>query len=258
MARIFITGSADGLGQLAARELVKLGHQVVLHARNAERAKQALDKVPGAEDVLTADLSSIEETKALASKANASGKFDAVIHNAGVYIVPKNSVSKDGLPLVFAVNSLAPYILTCLIVKPKRLIYMSSGMHRGGNSNLNNLPVSANDGNHHVSYSDTKLHDVILAMAVARKWTDVYSNAIDPGWVPTKMGGAGAPDNLEKGFQTQVWLAVSNDAEAKVSACYFHHKKQDRYLTAASDAVVQDKFLALCQQITGVSFNNIH
>ena len=254
MARIFITGSADGLGQLAAKALINLGHQVFLHARNAERAKQALDKVPGAEDVLIADLSSITETKALASKANALGTFDAVIHNAGVYRVSKNSVGAEELPVLFAVNSLAPYILTCLIEKPKRLIYLSSGMHRGGNPNLNNLPVSANDPNHHVSYSDTKLHDVILAMAVARKWTDVYSNAIDPGWVPTKMGGAGAPDSLEKGFQTQVLLAVSNDAEAKVSGCYFHHKRQDRYLPAAADAVVQEKFLALCQQITGISF----
>lgn len=255
MARIFITGSADGLGQLAAKELIRLGHQVVLHARNAERAKQALDKVPGAEDVLIADLSSIDETKALATKANASGKFDAVIHNAGVYIVPKNSVSKDGFPLLFAVNSLAPYLLTCLIEKPQRLIYLSSGMHRGGNSNLDNLPVNAKDRNHQLTYSDTKLHDVILAMAVARKWTDVYSNAIDTGWVPTKMGGVGAPDNLEKGFQTQVWLAVSNDNEAKVSGCYFHHKKQDRYLPAAADAAVQEKFLSICEKLTGVTFN---
>lgn len=217
MARIFITGSADGLGQLTANELIKLGHQVVLHARNAERAKQALDKLPGAEDVLTADLSSMDETKALASKANASGKFDAVIHNAGVYRVPQHSVSKDGLPLVFAVNSIAPYILTCLIEKPTRIIYMSSGMHTGGNAKLDNLPHNINDKSSYVTYSDTKLHDVILALAVARKWKDVYANAVNPGWVPTKMGGAGAPDNLEKGYQTQVWLAVSDDAEAKVS-----------------------------------------
>src|SRR5687767_3467854 len=184
MARIFITGSADGLGLLAARALIDLGHQVVLHARNAEREKQALAKAPGAEDVLTGDLSSIEETKALASKANALERFDAVIHNAGVYQTPKNSISADGLPVLFAVNSLAPYILTCLMQKPKRLIYLSSGMHRKGNPNFNNLSAGTYRG---ITYSDTKLHDVILAMAVARRWTDVYSNAVDPGWVPTKM-----------------------------------------------------------------------
>src|SRR4051812_47766319 len=124
MARIFITGSADGLGQLAAKSLIAQGHQVVLHARNENRAKEALNKVPGAEAALTADLGSIDETKQLATKVNTLGAFDAVIHNAGVY----RTSAKD----IFAVNTLAPYILTCLIQKPKRLIYLSSDMHAGG------------------------------------------------------------------------------------------------------------------------------
>lgn len=255
MARIFITGSADGLGQLAARALINLGHQVVLHARNAERGKQALDNAPGAIDVLTADLSSINETKELASKANDLGRFDAIIHNAGVYQVPRNSVGAEGLPVLFTVNSLAPYILTCLMQKPKRLVYMSSGMHLQGNLDLDDLPAAAHDSSSHVSYADTKLHDVILSMAVAQRWTDVYANAVDPGWVPTRMGGAGAPDDLEKGYQSQVWLAVSNDPEARVSGQYFHHKRQARYLPGAKHIVVQEKFLALCEKITGVRFN---
>lgn len=254
MARIFITGSADGLGQLAAKALINMGHQVILHARHAERAKQALEKVPGAADVLIADLSSIDETKALAEKANTSGAFDAVIHNAGVYQVSRNNMTADGLPLLFAVNSLAPYILTSLMHKPKRIIYLSSGMHLQGNPNLDNLPVGTNANNNRITYSDTKLHDVILAMAVARKWEHVYANAVNPGWVPTKMGGAGAPDNLEKGFETQVWLAVSNDPEAKVSGHYFHHKKKATYLPAAKETAVQEKFLALCEKITGIPF----
>jgi NAD(P)-dependent dehydrogenase (short-subunit alcohol dehydrogenase family) len=196
----------------------------------------------------------MEETKALAAQANALGIFDAVIHNAGVYQVPRNSVGADGLPVLFTVNSLAPYILTCLMHKPKRLIYLSSGMHLQGDPSLDQLPVSPRNRGSGVTYSDTKLHDVILAMAVARKWTDVYANAVDPGWVPTRMGGAGAPDNLEKGFQTQVWLAVSNDPEARVSGHYFHHTRQARYLPAAKEIGVQEKFLTLCEQITGVRF----
>src|SRR5919206_413015 len=107
MARIFITGSADGLGQLAAQALIARGHRVILHARNETRGREALDRVPGAEGVVTADLSSVGETKQLASKVNASGEFDAVIHNAGVY----NASAEE----VFAVNTLAPYVLTCLI-----------------------------------------------------------------------------------------------------------------------------------------------
>ena len=242
MARIFITGSTDGLGQLSAKALIGLGHQVVLHARNNEKGKQAMIKTPGAEDVLIGDLSSIEETKALTSKVNTLGTFDAVIHNAGVY----RATSKE----IFAVNTLAPYILTCLIQKPKRLIYLSSGMHLHGHSNLDNFKIDSN----HISYSDSKLHVVMLCMAVARKWPDVYSNAVDPGWVPTKMGGRGAPDDLQKGFETQVWLAVSNDEKAKVSGRYFFHQKERHHNHEADDVQLQERFLNLCEEITGVSF----
>jgi len=242
MARIFITGSADGLGQLAAKALIDLGHKVVIHARSIEREKQAMIKTPGAEDVLLGDLSSIEETKALASQANGLGKFDAVIHNAGVY----RATAKE----IFAVNTLAPYILTCLIQKPTRLIYLSSGMHLHGHSKLDNLKTDIR----HIDYSDSKLHVVMLCMAVARKWPDVYSNAVDPGWVPTKMGGSGAPDNLEKGYETQVWLAGSNDEKAKVSGRYFFHQKERHHNPEADDVQLQERLLKLCEEITGVSF----
>jgi NAD(P)-dependent dehydrogenase (short-subunit alcohol dehydrogenase family) len=121
MARIFITGSSDGLGSMTAKLLADQGHRVVLHARNPERGRQALGKVPEAEKVLIGDLSSMDETKRLAEDVNAMGHFDAVIHNAGVYQVSNM--------LIFAVNTLAPYILTCLVQRPERLIYLSSGMH---------------------------------------------------------------------------------------------------------------------------------
>ena len=163
MARIFITGSSDGLGLMAAKLLIDQGHQVVIHARNAEKGRQAFDKVPGAEKLLTADLSSMEETILLAAKVNEFGRFDAIIHNAGV-----NQVSNK---IIFAVNTLAPYILTCLVQRPKRLIYLSSGMHLNGNPGLDQL----SNGSRECSYSDSKLHDILLCMAVSRKWTDVYS-----------------------------------------------------------------------------------
>ena len=246
MARIFITGSADGLGQLAAKWLISQGHQVVLHARNPERGRYALEKVPGAENVLTGDLSAIGETKKLAAEVNAMGHFDAIIHNAGVYQVSNR--------LIFAVNSLAPYILTCLIQRPERLIYLGSGMHKQGNPDLGNLRYDTGQFN----YSDSKLHVLILSMAVARKWPDVYSNTVDPGWVPTKMGGRNAPDSLQKGFETQAWLAVSNDDEAKVSGRYFYHMKEKHYLAQANDTRVQEKFLKLCEQISGVAFPVSH
>jgi NAD(P)-dependent dehydrogenase (short-subunit alcohol dehydrogenase family) len=246
MARIFITGSADGLGSLAAMLLVSWGHKVVLHARHAERARQTLEKVPEAEKILIADLSSIEETKNLAKEVNAMGSFNAIIHNAGVYHVSNQ--------MILYVNTLAPYILTCLIHRPKRLIYLSSGMHLQGDPSLKNLTGDTGSAHGYPTYSDSKLHNVILAMAVARQWPDVYANAVNPGWVPTKMGGSAAPDDLEKGFQTQAWLAVSNDEEAKVSGCYFYHKRKADYLPAAADVHIQEKLLALCEQLSGVRF----
>jgi NAD(P)-dependent dehydrogenase (short-subunit alcohol dehydrogenase family) len=242
MARILITGSSTGLGSMCAQMLTDNGHKVVLHARNAERGRMALENVPGAEKVLIADLSVIDEIKKLAEEANETGPFDTIIHNAGVYQVPNNEI--------FTVNTLAPYILTCLITRPKRLIYLSSGMHMQGDPGLRNLSHIPDS----FGYSDSKLHDLILSMAVARKWTGVYSNAVDPGWVPTRMGGPGAPDDLQKGVDTQVWLAVSNDSEAKVSGRYFHHMKEKYFRREAGDPAVQERFLALCEEICGVSF----
>jgi NAD(P)-dependent dehydrogenase (short-subunit alcohol dehydrogenase family) len=241
MARIFITGSADGLGQLAAKELIAQGHQVVLHARNAKRGSEALAKVPGAETVVTADLTGIDETIQLSEKVNASGRFDTVIHNAGVYTAPPKEL--------FAVNTLAPYILTCLIQKPKRLIYLSSGMHKYGQLKLQNFTTDISG----INYSDTKLHVLILCKAVARKWPDVYANAVNPGWVPTKMGGRGAPDDLKKGYETQVWLATGNDEKAKVSGYYFLHQKQIRSNPEADDVQLQERFVNRCKEVTGIS-----
>lgn len=241
MSRIFITGSADGLGLLAARALVDQGHRVALHARNHERKLDALNKVPGAEAVFTADLSNLEETKKLADEVNDSGRFDAVIHNAGVY---QASASQ-----ILAVNTLAPYILTCLMHKPKRLIYLSSGMHLQGHPNFEQLRENTS----RLSYSDSKLHVVMLSIAVARLWPAVFSNAVDPGWVPTRMGGKTAPDNLQKGYETQVWLAASDDEKAKVSGRYFYHAKEKQCNPIATDVSLQDKFLDLLSDLTGVS-----
>jgi NAD(P)-dependent dehydrogenase (short-subunit alcohol dehydrogenase family) len=242
MARILITGAADGLGQLSAQALAEQGHQVVLHARNAERGRYAKQHVPGAEHVISGDLSDIEETKNVAGQANALGRFDAVIHNAGVYQAPP----KD----IWSVNILAPYLLTCLIHKPKRLIYLSSSMHLQGHANLDSLTQDMS----RISYSDSKLYVVMLCMAVARHWSDVYSNAVDPGWVPTRMGGHGAPDDLQQGYETQTWLAGSNASRAKVSGRYFHHLAERRSNPQASDVMLQERLLSLCRDITGVPF----
>jgi NAD(P)-dependent dehydrogenase (short-subunit alcohol dehydrogenase family) len=253
MARIFITGSADGLGRLAARRLVALGHDVVLHGRNRDRAQQALRAVPGARAALEGDLASIEQTRELAGQANAAGPFQAVIHNAGVYrpgAAPRETV--DGLDEVFAINALAPYLLTALIEGPQRLIYLTSGLHQGGDPDLRDLQQSRRRWSGSQAYANSKLFDVVLAFAVARLGPHVLSNAVDPGWMPTKMGGPSAPGDLEQGVATQVWLAVSDEPGAKVSGRYFYHMRTQTAHRAPSNVTVQNAFLATCEQLTGV------
>jgi NAD(P)-dependent dehydrogenase (short-subunit alcohol dehydrogenase family) len=242
MKRILITGSADGLGRLAAKALVENGHEVVLHARDAQRAKEAIANVAGVRAVLAADLATVNGAKELAEQANALGKFDAVIHNAAVF----KASGRD----ILAVNTLAPYVLTCLMTRPERLIYMSSGMHGGGSPRLE----SFKDDPDSITYSDSKLHVYMLCKAVAEAWPDVYSNALDPGWVPTKMGGPEAPDSLEDGYATQVWLATSDEPAACVSGRYFKHKREVPHNPQADDPDIRRKFIELCAELTGVQF----
>lgn len=273
MARFFITGSSDGLGLLTAQRLVAAGYRLVLHARNTQRAAETKMACPGAEAVLVADLTSIEETKQLAAEANAMCEKDAgrnseawdeddgyaaVIHNAGVYSAMEGVPGKSGLPSLFSVNVLAPYVLTCLMAAtrssnpPKRLIYVSSGLHRSGSS------AALRPGRlEHCSYSDSKLADVMLAKAFARrlqKPEDLVCSSVDPGWVPTKMGGRSAPGDIDAAVDTYVMLALGEGDAAKApSGAYFYDSKVARSAKAAEDAGAQVALLEELQRISGVS-----
>jgi NAD(P)-dependent dehydrogenase (short-subunit alcohol dehydrogenase family) len=254
MARVFITGSTDGLGRMAAELLIDEGHEVVLHARNQTRAQGLVARLPRAKNVVIGDLSSITQTREVAEQVNRLGRLDAVIHNAGVgYREPKRIKTQDGLPQVFAVNTLAPYILTALIERPKRLVYLSSLLHRGANASLEDLTWAERPWHGTDAYAETKLHDVLLAFAVARRWSNVLSNALEPGWVPTKMGGPAAPDDINQAHRTQAWLAVSDDAEACVTGQYFYHLKQRAPDPTTREAARQDELVAACQRLTGIA-----
>ena len=253
MARVFITGSADGLGRMAALLLIEQGHKVVLHARSEERGRQALAAVPGAETVVIGDLASIAQTRKVAEQVNALDSPDSVIHNAGIgYREPRRIATEDGLPQVFAVNTLAPYILTALIERPKRFVYLSSGLHQAGDRSLKDLAWEHRPWRGQQAYSDTKLHDVLLAFAIARRWPDVFSNALEPGWVATKMGGAGATDDLDEGHRTQVWLAASDDPGAMVTGKYFYHMQLRAPNPSAGDTDRQEELLDACKRFSGV------
>src|SRR3954463_16087165 len=253
MARVFITGSTDGLGRAAAQVLIDEGHEVVLHARSRERAAAVRDLARRSAGVVTGDLSSAVQTHSVADQVNAIGRMDAVIHNAGVYSTKGRSTTPEGHPAILAVNTLAPYVLTALLERPRRLVYLSSGMHRGGSISLQDIDWSERRWNSSQAYSDSKLYLTALAFAVARRWPDVLSNAVDPGWVATKMGGSGAPDDLEQGHLTQTWLAVSEDPAATVTGRYWHHRRPLPPAREVEDPVFQDQLSARLAELTGVS-----
>jgi NAD(P)-dependent dehydrogenase (short-subunit alcohol dehydrogenase family) len=253
VARIFISGSSDGLGLMAGRLLADQGHQTVLHARSGARAADARKAAPKVEAVVVGDLATIAGAKGVAKQVNALGSFDAVVHNAAVGYREGHRLTSDGLPHVFAINTLAPYVLTALIERPKRLIYLSSGMRDRASANLDDILWRKRSWDGSAAYAESKLHDVMLAFAVARLWPKVLSNALTPGWVPTKMGGAGAPDDIDQAHLTQAWLATSDDPAARTTGGYFYHLKRREPNPEARVVALQDRVIDVCREISGVA-----
>jgi NAD(P)-dependent dehydrogenase (short-subunit alcohol dehydrogenase family) len=252
--RIFITGSADGLGRAAASALIGDGHDVVLHARSRERAAVLSDLAPDAAGVVIGDLSSDAETRDLADQVNQIGRMDAVIHTAGVFLEPSRSATADGHAKTLAVNTLAPYLLTALIDRPDRLIYLSSGLHhRAAAGSLADIDWTGRPWNAAQAYAESKLYVTALALTLARAWPEVLSNAVDPGWVPTKMGGPRATGDLKMGYLTQTWLAVSYDAAATVSGGYWYHRQRQAPASQARDPAFQDQLMDRLAALTGVA-----
>jgi NAD(P)-dependent dehydrogenase (short-subunit alcohol dehydrogenase family) len=246
MARVLITGSATGLGEAAARSLLDDGHDVVLHARNRERARSIDDLAARPTDVVVGDLATTTGVRAVADEANAIGAIDAVIHNAAAYTGSERAHT-------LAVNVIAPYLLTAWIERPARLVYLSSDMHHSGNPSPGAFEWTGTARRGTQAYCDSKLYLTALAMALARRWPHTVVNAVDPGWVPTRMGGPGAPDDLELGYRTQTWLAVSSDPDAVRSGGYWHHQQRRPPAAAALDIRFQDLLLDELQRITGVA-----
>ncbi|MHB2169081.1 SDR family NAD(P)-dependent oxidoreductase [Alsobacter sp. R-9] len=252
MARVFITGSTQGIGRAAAEHLIQDGHRVVLHARSKERAEELAEVAPRAAGIVVGDLASAAETRSVAEQVNTFGRMDAVIHNAGVYLVGERGSTPEGHATTLAVNCLAPYLLTALLLRPDRLVYLSSGLHRGGEGSLPDIDWKRRRWDAGRAYAESKLHVVAMALALARRWPGVFSNAVNPGWVRTRMGGHSAPVDLDTGQRTQSWLAVSNEPAARVSGRYWHAMREEAPAREAADPGFQEKLIATLADLTGV------
>lgn len=243
MARILVTGSADGLGHATAQTLLEAGHDVVVHTRNRTRLAAVSTLLYQGARVVVGDLADIDQVYDVAEQADELGRMDAVIHNAGV------NTGRDIMP----VNVVAPYVLTAQMRRPSRLIYLSSSMHTSGRPLIDGVDWSGRRRSG--TYSDSKLFVTALAAAVARVWPDVLANAVDPGWVPTRMGGPSAPDDLRLGHLTQEWLATSDDPDARTSGGYWHHQRLRRPHPAVADTRFQDTLLGDLARFTAVKLH---
>ncbi|MFF2508096.1 SDR family NAD(P)-dependent oxidoreductase [Streptomyces sp. NPDC058067] len=242
MSRILVTGSADGLGRAAADALLSAGHDVVVHARNEERAAGLADLVDRGAGLVVGDFTERDAVRRVAAELNDAKPLDAVIHNAGVW---------SGRA-VMPVNIIAPYLLTALLRGPRRLVYLSSGSHFDGRASLAGVDWRGASAG---SYSDSKLFVTTFAAAVARLRPAVLSNAVDPGWVPTRMGGPSAPDDLELGHRTQEWLASSDDPRALTTGGYWYHGERLQPHRAVHDEAFQDRLLRALAEETGTALD---
>lgn len=240
MSRVLVTGSAQGLGRATADALLSAGHRVVVHARNPERVSALRPLLDRGADIVAGDFARRDDVRRIAAELTGAGPLDAVVHNAGVW---------SGLA-VMPVNIVAPYLLTALLPGPSRLVYLSSGSHFSGHTTLRGLDWR---GTKPGSYADSKLFVTALAAAVARLRPGVRSNAVDPGWVPTRMGGPGAPDDLELGHQTQEWLATSDDPQALTTGGYWYHRELRQPHRAVHDEAFQDRLLDALAEETGTA-----
>ncbi|MCY1683628.1 SDR family NAD(P)-dependent oxidoreductase [Kocuria sp. SL71] len=243
MTRILVTGSTTGVGRATAAALLEDGHDVVVHARSQDRLAAVEYLIDAGAASVVGDLADPGQVRGIAEQAQQIGPLDAVIHNAGVIA---------GADLL-SVNVVAPYVLTTLLTAP-RLIYLSSSMHRGGRPELASADWSG--ASETVSYSDTKLLVTALMAAVARLRPDVLANAVDPGWVPTRMGGPDAAEELELAHVTQAWLATSQDAEALSSGGYWHHGRVEKTHANVHDEAFQDELLAALAEHTGTDLRD--
>ncbi|HQY98952.1 MAG TPA: SDR family NAD(P)-dependent oxidoreductase [Propionicimonas sp.] len=239
--RVLITRSAQGLGHATASNLLDAGAEVVVHVREHARLGAVASLVERGARVVIGHLADLDQVRHIAGQVNDLGRMDAVIHNAGVYSGAQ----------VMPVNVVAPYVLTATLSRPDRLVFLSSGMHRGGRPELDRIDWSGRRPSG--SYSDSKLFVTALALAVARLWPDVLSNAVDPGWVPTRMGGPSAPDDLRLGHLTQEWLVTSDDASARTSGGYWHHQRRTDPHPSAMDGPFQSRLLASLADFTSVA-----
>ncbi|MGC4175894.1 SDR family NAD(P)-dependent oxidoreductase [Demequina sp.] len=254
MSRIFITGSAQGIGAESARQLIDMGHDVVLHGRNEERAAAALALLPDAVGAVAGDLASISGATSVAERANALGPFDAVIHNAGIGGgLRERTLTEDGLELIFHTNVVGPYVVTALMPVSPRMVYLTSGLEGQGVWRPDDLQWARREWDGMQAYSDSKLHDSMLAFELAARHPEAIVNSVDPGWIKTQLGGPNAWDEVADGAETQVWLVTSDEKAATASGRYVKRRESQEPNAVVRDVAARAELVEELHRITGLT-----
>jgi NAD(P)-dependent dehydrogenase (short-subunit alcohol dehydrogenase family) len=195
------------------------------------------------------------ETRRLAEEANAIGTFDAVILNAGLLYGPFRKTPDTGVPAMVFVNILAPYILTCLLTPPKRLVFIASVLHREANTDVKDIfwfDRGEKEFKDFPAYCDSKLHVMLLSNAVARRLKNTSVTAVHPGWVPTKIGTQDATDKLEDGVETYVMLAEGDYDQSRTGVYFEPKRKIGEPLAVTADVDLQEVVVKACEDVTGL------
>ena len=249
MAAICITGSSDGIGLATARVLLAGGHRVLIHARSRDRGRLVLEQLAGETALVTGDLAQLDEVHRLADQIQTHGPIDALVHNAGVWVrgnTPRTTV--DGLETTFAVNVLAPHVLTHLLAADLggRLLWLGSGVASSGRPDPALLGRQQEPRR---AYSDSKACDVALALAWGRRLPAVASAAVDPGWVKTKLASAGAPGDVTSSADTLAYCCTEADL---ASAPYWKNRAPTPVPHHLLDQALQDAIASACDRLAGI------
>ena len=258
---MLVTGANAGIGRATATELARLGARVLMACRNGERGAEAQaavsEEVPGARtELLVADLSTGDGVRSLAEQTRQlTDRLDVLVNNAGVY-TREYTPTANGLEMQFAVNHLAPFLLTHLLrdllvnSAPARVVTVSSEAHKRGQIRFDGMKA----------YSQSKLANLLFNRELARRFggTGVTANALHPGVIATQLLFSGfAPIKLlrpflktpESGARTSVFLAVAPAVE-RLTGLYFIDLEPARPSQAARDESADRRLWRISAELT--------
>ena len=266
---VVVTGASSGIGEAAARELHGLGATVVPVGRDENRLGRVAAAVEA--EPMVADFASLEAVRTLAAALlERHPRIDVLVNNAGL-VSGRRRLSADGYELTFAVNHLAPFLLTNLLLDrlresgAGRVVTTSSGAHHGGLIDLDDLQLERGRFSGNRAYSNSKLANVLFTRELARREGAIAANCFHPGVIRTRLArGAGplvrvgalvaAPvlASPTTGASTLVWLASSKEA-GKESGGYFERRQPGRLSAQAQDEALARALWERSAQLTGLA-----